>query len=102
VDETPLLPLQDLNHKIPLINKDKVFKSWHSTCPEALCPLWNLKRDSMLQTGQWEYYVGPNTALMLILKKKPGPNGETHIQTVIDKHDQNSNTVKMASPLPDI
>jgi Reverse transcriptase (RNA-dependent DNA polymerase)/Retroviral aspartyl protease len=102
VDETPLPPLWDLNHKIPLIDKDKVFKSRCSTCPKALHPLWNLKRDSMLQTGQWEYYVGPNAAPMLILKKKPGPNGEIHIRTVIDKHDQNSNTVKMASPLPDI
>jgi Reverse transcriptase (RNA-dependent DNA polymerase) len=102
VDETPLPPLRDLNHKIPLINKDKVFKSQCSTCPEALHPLWNLKKDSMLQTGQWEYYVGSNATPMLILKKKPGPNGEIRIQTVIDKHDQNSNTVKMASPLPNI
>ncbi|KAF9507805.1 hypothetical protein BS47DRAFT_1377843 [Hydnum rufescens UP504] len=85
VEETPLPPLHNINHSIPLIDETKVYKSRRSTCPEALRPLWNKKWDAMINTGHWEYHVGPNAALMLIVKKKPGPNGEVRIRTVIDK-----------------
>ncbi|KAF9504249.1 hypothetical protein BS47DRAFT_1270562, partial [Hydnum rufescens UP504] len=48
VEETPLPPLRNINHSIPLIDETKVYKSRRSTCPEALRPLWNKKRDAMI------------------------------------------------------
>ena len=38
---------------------------------------------------------------MLLLHKKPGPDGVPRLRTVLDAREQNLNTKKMASPLPD-
>ena len=60
------------------------------------------KRDIMLKSSRWVYYNGTNGMPLLVLKKKPGLNGETRIRMVVDKREINENTVPMSSPLPDI
>ena len=52
VSETPLLSLRAINHTIPLISMDRVYV-WHpARCPEQLKPLWRVKCDDYLKTGQ--------------------------------------------------
>ncbi|KAG8942401.1 hypothetical protein FRC04_003767 [Tulasnella sp. 424] len=102
VSQTDLPPLQAVNHKIPLIDESKVYPWRPSRCPDTLKPLWRQKKDEYIKSGRWRVATGTNASPLLILKKKPGPNGELRIWTVVDKRAQNSNTRKMASPLPDI
>ncbi len=47
--DTPLPPLREVNHQIPLKDPSKVYHWWPSKCPEALRPLWSKKRDAYLQ-----------------------------------------------------
>ncbi|KAJ8580557.1 hypothetical protein M405DRAFT_753099 [Rhizopogon salebrosus TDB-379] len=46
--ETPLPPLREINHVIPLIDEHKVYAWRQSRCPEALRPLWRDKRDDYI------------------------------------------------------
>ena len=39
---------------------------------------------------------------MLFVHKKPGPGGQVRLRTVLDKREQNDNTVKHTSPLPNM
>src|SRR5262249_9048855 len=43
-----------------------------------------------------------NTSPMLILAKPPKADGKVRIRTVVDKREQNKNTRKLTTPLPDI
>ena len=45
--------------------------------------------------------MGNNAIPMLLINKKPGPNGELRLRTVFDERERNANTKKMTSPLPD-
>ncbi|KAF8579419.1 hypothetical protein K439DRAFT_1648493 [Ramaria rubella] len=92
--ETPLPPLRAINHTIPLINEAKVYCWQPSKCPEALRLLWRKKREAYLATGRWKFMTGTNAMPMLMLKKLN--------QKDIDDRECNANTVKKASPLPDI
>lgn len=99
--ETPLPPLRDINHVIPLVDEGRVF-TWHqSRCPEALRPLWRAKRDDYIRTGRWEFYSGTN-AVPMIMMKKATKDGSLRLRTVLDTRERNKNTRKLASPLPDI
>lgn len=46
--------------------------------------------------------TGTNTSPLLILPKPPKPDGTLRIRTVVDKREQNANTKKLRTPLPDI
>ncbi|KIJ40082.1 hypothetical protein M422DRAFT_174233, partial [Sphaerobolus stellatus SS14] len=82
-EDTPLPPLQAINHRIPLKDPGKVY-SWHpSRCPEALRHIWQKKCDSYIQTGRWKYVMGQNSCPMLLVNKKPGPGGELGLQQCI-------------------
>ena len=99
--ETPLPPLRAINHVIPLID-DTVTYSWRqSRCPEALRPLWRAKRDNYIQSGRWEFFSGTN-AVPMIMMQKPSKDGTIRLRTVLDTRQRNTNTKKLASPLPDI
>ncbi|QRV79630.1 Transposon Ty3-I Gag-Pol polyprotein [Ceratobasidium sp. AG-Ba] len=99
--ETPLPPLRAINHRIPIIDKNKTY-SWRSSrCPEALRGQWETKLKAYLDTGRWEFATGKNAIPMLLIPKK-GTEGESTLRTVLDKREQNANTYKVASPLPDI
>ncbi|KIJ48936.1 hypothetical protein M422DRAFT_247311 [Sphaerobolus stellatus SS14] len=90
--ETPLPPLRAIIHRIPLLDSTKTYKWRPSRCPEPVKSLWQKKRDTYLQTGRWRFRNGSNAVPMLIVAKKPGPEGEVRIRTVIDKREQNANT----------
>ena len=96
-----LPPFRSINHTIPLIDKTKIYRWRPSKCLEALKPIWQKKKQSYLDSGRWRFASGANASPMLILPK-PGKDGQMGIRTVIDKREDNANTVKLASPLPDI
>ncbi|QRV81672.1 Transposon Ty3-I Gag-Pol polyprotein [Ceratobasidium sp. AG-Ba] len=99
--ETPLPPLRAINHRIPIIDETKTY-SWRSSrCPEALWPQWTAKEKAYVASGRWEYATGRNAVPMLLIPKK-SKDGELQLRTVLDKREQNANTYKSASPLPDI
>jgi hypothetical protein len=102
VEETPLPPFRNVNHRIPIIDTQKVYSWRPSKCPEPLKALWNDKRERYIKSGRWRFRPGRNAAPLMILLKKPGPDGEVRIRTVIDKREANNNTVKLASQLPEI
>ncbi|KAG8720806.1 hypothetical protein FRC09_008934 [Ceratobasidium sp. 395] len=99
--ETPLPPLRVINHRIPLIDENKTYSWQSSRCPEALRNQWEIKMKAYLDTGRWEFATGVNAIPMLLITKK-GVEGESTLRTVLDKREQNANTYKMSSPLPDI
>ncbi|KAF8694387.1 hypothetical protein RHS03_08195, partial [Rhizoctonia solani] len=99
VASTPLPPFRKINHRIPLIDDTRIYKFRPSKCAEKLRPLFDEKAREYLQTGRWELTTGSNAVPMLILTKKSS-DGSVAIRTVLDKREQNDNTVKLASPLP--
>ncbi len=96
--ETPLPPLQAINHPIPLIDPEKVYPWRPSHCPEMFREQWDAKRKAYIETGQWKITTASNTVPMLLIRKP----GTVLLHTVVDLHARNANTKKMASPLPDI
>lgn len=100
-EDTPLPPLRIINHKIPLIDEEKRYTFQPSRCAEVLRSQWMEKRDKYLKSGCWERRVGSNAIPMLLIHKKPGPDGIPRLCTVLDARERNLNTRKMASPLPD-
>ena len=100
-EDTSLPPLRIINHRLLIIDNDKRYTFRPSRCPEVLRSLWIEKRDKYLKSGRWERHVGGNAIPMLLLHKKPGPDGVPRLRTVLDPWEQNLNTKKMASPLPD-
>ncbi|SJL11792.1 uncharacterized protein ARMOST_15201 [Armillaria ostoyae] len=78
--ETPLPPLQAINHTIPLIDEHKVYPWRPSQCPEAFRSQWDQKRKDYLSSGKQKHLL----------------------RTVIDLHAHNTNTRKVSAPLPSI
>ena len=100
--KTALPPLRDVNHTIPLIERKKVYRFRPSKCPEAFREQWLEKKNSYLAMGRWRTTTGYN-AIPLLMIPKVSSNGEKpRLRTVFDKREQNANTHKLASPLPDI
>jgi hypothetical protein len=101
VSETPLPPFRAINHVIPTIDNTKVYQFRPSRCPEALKPLFEAKACEYIRTGRWKLATGENAIPMLFLPKKT-KDGTTQLSTILDKREQNTNTKKLASPLPNI
>ncbi|THG93109.1 hypothetical protein EW026_g8033 [Hermanssonia centrifuga] len=102
--DTPLPPLREVNHQIPLKDPSKVYHWRPSKCPEALRPLWSKKRDAYLRSGRWKMSNARNTSPMLLLTK-PGTGIRDippKLRTVFDLRERNDNTIKVTSPLPDM
>jgi hypothetical protein len=78
-EDTPLPPPQVINHKVPIVDESKTYTFRPSQCTEALKPLGRAKHDKYLQSGIWEHRVGYNAIPMLLINKKPGPNGEPRL-----------------------
>ncbi|QRW08785.1 Pol polyprotein/retrotransposon [Ceratobasidium sp. AG-Ba] len=98
--ETPLPPLRAINHRIPIIDETKTY-SWRSSrCPEH-SGRNGLRRRRHMSLRGWEYATGRNAVPMLLIPKK-SKDSELQLRTVLDKREQNANTYKSASPLPDI
>src|ERR1700761_6684453 len=100
--EADLPPFRAVNHTIPLKDESKVYRWRPSKCPEPLKEIWRAKKETYMKSGRWRMAAGSNASPMLILPKPMKADRIQRIRTVIDKREQNENTVKMASPLPDI
>ncbi|PIL27303.1 transcription factor [Ganoderma sinense ZZ0214-1] len=101
---TPLPPLREINHTIPLKDPSKVYTWRGSRCPDAHLASWIEKRDAYLKSGRWRMTNARNTAPMLLLTKPgTGVNGvPPRLRVVCDLRERNANTHKLTSPLPDI
>ena len=51
--KTALPPFRTVNHTIPLIDEDKVYRYRPARCPEALKSQWREKRDAYIANGRW-------------------------------------------------
>ncbi|OCH83771.1 hypothetical protein OBBRIDRAFT_742726, partial [Obba rivulosa] len=69
--DTPLPPLQAINHTIPLKDEGKLYSWRPAKCPDALRPAWTEKRDAYIKSGHWQMTTARNTSPMLLLTK-PG------------------------------
>jgi len=99
---TALPPLRAVNHPIPLIDENKVYSWRPSKCPEAFRDLWREKKQAYLNSGRWRIATGTNACPLLIIPKPSKGDGILRMRTVVDKRQQNSNTKKLMTPLPDI
>ena len=97
-----LPPMRAINHLIPLIDENKKYHYRPSKCPEAFRKQWLEKRSAYLKTGRWRTVMGHNLIPMLMIPKMSSSNGLPTLRTVFDKQEQNMNTQKLASPLPDM
>ena len=102
VEETELPPLRAINHTIPLIDEKKTYTWRPSKCPEIFREQWATKRDAYLKSGRWKLTTARNTVPMMLIPKPHKPKNTQELRTVYDLREQNKNTVKMTSPLPDI
>jgi hypothetical protein len=101
IDQMPLPPFRDINHVIPTIDDKVVYKFRLSHCPEALKLQLKAKIRDYIGTKRWRHATGTNAIPMLFLTKKT-EDGSMQLRTVLDKHEQNANTRKLASALPNI
>ncbi|OCH83806.1 hypothetical protein OBBRIDRAFT_815699 [Obba rivulosa] len=69
--DSPLPPLREINHTIPLKDESKIYTWRPSKCPDALRAAWIDKRNAYLKSGRWRMTNARNTAPMLLLRK-PG------------------------------
>ena len=97
----PLAP--SVNHTIPLMDEKKIYHFRPSKCPDAFRDQWRRKKNDYLETGRWRTATGHNAIPLLMIPKVSTTDGQpTGLRTVFDKREQNANTHKLASPLPDI
>jgi len=100
--KTELPPIRAVNHTIPLIDESKIYRFRPSKCPEAFRDQWKAKKDAYIKTGRWQHATGHNAIPLLMIPKMSSSGGRPTLRTVFDKREQNANTFKLASPLPDI
>jgi hypothetical protein len=99
--ETTLPPLRKTNHRIPIIDATQCYRFRLLRCPEAFRELWSVKRDQYINSGQWCYATGSNSAPIMFLKKHTPPGAPLKMRNTIDLRERNANTRKLASLLPD-
>jgi hypothetical protein len=91
-----------VNHMIPLIDEKKIYHFWPSKCPDMFRGQWRKKKNAYVETGRWHTATGHNAIPLLMIPKPSTAGGQLSLRTVFDKQEQNVNTYKLASPLPDI
>jgi len=99
---TELPPMRAVNHTIPLIDEGRIYRFRPSKCPEAFRDQWRRKKNAYLETGRWRTATGHNAIPLLMIPKVSSSGGQPTLRTVFDKREQNANTHKLASPLPDM
>ena len=100
--KTTLPPFRAVNHTIPLMDKRKVYRFRRSTCPEAFKEQWWQKKETYIATGRWRVATRHNAIPLLMIPKVSLSGGKPGLRKVFNKREQNANTFKLASPLPDI
>jgi hypothetical protein len=91
-----LPPLREINHHIPLVDEKKRYKYHNPRCPDSLKPELVEKIARYTRAGWWEQAQAEQAAPMLCIRKKTNK-----LRTVVDGQQQNDNTVKDVTPLPD-
>jgi len=100
VHETSLPPFRAINQTIPLIYDKKTYPWQPSMCPEVFQAQGVEKRNAYVKSGCWKITSAGNTVPMLLIPK-PSTN-PLELRTVVDLREQNKNTHKQTSPLPDM
>ena len=91
-----LLPIQEVNHNINLIDPKKCIHYRLPKCPEHFCEELSQKIERYTTAQWWIPAVAHQAVPMLCIPKK---NSKLH--TVFDLREQNNNTVKDMTPFPD-
>ena len=91
-----LPPLQEVNHKIPLIDNDKFYTYHLPYCADGLKQQLLDKIQLYTNTCWWVMKSVPQATLMLCMSKKSGK-----LQTVIDCCKRNDNKIKDVTLFPD-
>ena len=87
-----LPPLWEVNHQIPLIDRNKRYKYHMLRCPNSLKNKLGKKIACYTCAKWWEPTQTEQAAPMLCIKKNT-------LRMVIDRQQQNDNTVKDVTPL---
>ena len=97
LDELP--PLREINHKIPFIDESKVYHHWQPKCPDVFKPALMVKIERYTKAGWWVPITALQAMPMLCIPKSAkNPN---KLRTVFDLWEQNVNTRKDLTPMPD-
>ena len=91
-----LPPFREINHRIPLIDPEKVYNYHLPRCPEAVKVALSAKIERYETAGWWKRAVVTQAAPMLCVPKK---NGD--LRTVVDCRKRNDNTLRDVTPFPD-
>jgi hypothetical protein len=94
-----LPPLRKINHRIPLIDENKRFSYRPPKCPDAFKEALMTKINRYVKAGWWVPVTTSHAIPMLCVPKSP--KNRTELRTVFDFRDQNSNTHKDLTPMPD-
>lgn len=96
-DELP--PLREINHRIPLIEESKTYHHRQPKCPDAFKPALMAKLERYTRAKWWFPTIASRaTPMMCIPKSAKNPN---ELRTVFDLREQNANTHKDLTPMPD-
>ena len=90
-----LLPLQEVNHRIPLSDEGKRYTYHLPRCPGSLRQQLSDKIQQYIGAGWWEMKSTPQATPMLCIPKKNGK-----LRTIVDCRQWNDNTVKDVTPFP--
>ena len=91
-----LSPWREVNHEINLIDSNKRYHYDLPCCPNSLRDQLHEKINWYVKAGWWEPRAVSQPAPMLCILKK-----NTKLCTVVNSQQQNENTVKDVTPLPD-
>ena len=90
-----LPPLQEVNHRIPLINENKQYYYHLPHCPDTMKPQLMEKLRKYTDTGWWILKAVQQAAPLLCIPKKMGK-----LHMVIDCRQHNDNTLKKCDTIP--
>jgi len=94
-----LPPLRKINHQIPLIDEKKKIHYQPPKCPDAFKDTLLAKIARYMKAGWWAPTTTSQAVPMLCVPKSAKNTKE--LRTVFDLQEQNSNTHKDLTPMPD-
>lgn len=89
-------PMREINHEIPLVDPDKIYRYHTPRCPQSLRVELVDKIERYTRAGWWREATATQAAPMLCIPKK-----DNKLRTVVDCRQRNDNTVKDVTPMPD-
>ena len=77
--KTTLPPFRVVNHTIPLMDEQKIYRFRRSTCLEAFKEQWRQKKDTYIATGRWWVATGHNAIPLLMIPKVSQSGGKPRL-----------------------